>query len=65
MRYYPMPVGLSTYFEGDISLKDQNTFGFFYVEVEVEADKNMNYPFLQTIIKSSNGAYVTVSPVGS
>ena len=58
-----MPVGIPTYFTGDIYLHDKDPFGFF--EVEIIAPGNMNKPFLQTRVKNSKGVWITLSPLGT
>lgn len=70
MKYFYMPVGAPTLFEGDISLIGPGSgynllnklFGFF--KVEVEAPKAMKIPLLQTRLKTKYG-YRTVAPVGT
>lgn len=63
MHRYDMPVGQPTYFDGDISLKHKNPFGFF--EVSVEAPVSLNVPILQHKINTSTGGIRTLTPVGT
>lgn len=62
MKEYPMPVGSITYFEGDITDINPQTFGIF--EVEVTSPANMNIPILQYRIKT-NSVTKTISPLGT
>jgi hypothetical protein len=63
MKTFDMPVGIPTYFSGDISLlKDENPFGFFMCDVE--APMNIKQPIIQLHLKSKEGVS-TVSPVGN
>ena len=57
-----MPVGIPTYFEGDITKINSNAFGFF--EVEIKAPLDLYVPLLQIKIKTDNGNR-TIAPVGS
>jgi DNA polymerase type B, organellar and viral len=61
MQSKPMPVGLPTYFEGDIRKIDPNAFGFFYCKIT--APDNLKHPILQTHVKTQNGNR-TISPLG-
>ena len=62
MREFPMPVGNITYFDGDITKINSNTFGIF--EVEVTTPQDMKIPLLQTRIKT-NSVTKTISPLGT
>ena len=66
MKYFPMPVGNPTFFEGDILFDglftDNKPFGFF--EVEVTAPEGLKIPILQTRFKGENGSR-TITPLGS
>jgi len=57
-----MPVGVPTYFNGDILKMDQNAFGFFYCKVIAPDD--IKHPILQTHVKTNNGTR-TISPLGT
>jgi DNA polymerase type B, organellar and viral len=57
-----MPVGLPTYFEGDIRKIDENAFGFFYCKIIAPDD--IKHPILQTHVKTNNGMR-TIAPIGS
>lgn len=57
-----MPIGLPTYFEGNILDFKDRPFGFF--EVEIESPDNLIYPILQTRVKTPDG-FRTVAPLGS
>ena len=58
----PMPVGIPTWFEGDIMEHQPNAFGFF--KCKIESPKNMHIPILQTHIETKEGLR-TVAPLGS
>ena len=62
MKTFPMPVGIPTFFEGDISLIENKPFGIF--EVEVTAPNNLNIPLLQVRTKTIKGIR-TLSPIGN
>ena len=62
MKEYPMPVGIPTYFEGDITKVEYKPFGIF--EVQVEAPKDMGIPILQTKLNTEKGGLRTVTPLG-
>lgn len=62
MSNFPMPVGVPTYFEGDIFIKENRPFGIF--EVEVESPLDLNVPILQTKFKTTNGGVRTITPLG-
>jgi hypothetical protein len=53
MDNFEMPVGIPTYFEGDIRKKDPNAFGFFYCKIKTP--KDLKYPILQTHVHTKNG----------
>ncbi len=57
-----MPVGVPTYFNGDILKMDPNAFGFFYCKVI--APDEIKHPILQTHVKTNNGTR-TISPLGT
>ena len=61
MRDYSMPVGNTTYFEGNIRLIDKSAFGFFYCEII--APDEIKHPILQTHVKTKNGIR-TIAPIG-
>jgi hypothetical protein len=56
-----MPVGLPSYFEGDITTIDPNALGFCYCKIK--APDNLKHPILQTHVKTSGGLR-TISPIG-
>jgi hypothetical protein len=56
-----MPVGNTTYFEGNIRKIDHKSFGFFYCEIIAPDD--IKHPILQTHVKTKNGVR-TIAPVG-
>ena len=49
----PMPVGSPTYFQGDITLKNPQAFGFF--NCKVTSPTNLKNPIIQTHIQTKNG----------
>lgn len=57
-----MPIGVPTYFEGDIKLVDPNAFGFFYCKII--APDNIKHPVIQTHVKINNMVR-TIAPVGN
>jgi DNA polymerase type B, organellar and viral len=57
-----MPIGLPTYFEGDIRAIDSNAFGFFYCEII--APDNIKHPIIQTHVKI-NSTKITMAPIGT
>jgi hypothetical protein len=57
-----MPIGIPKYFLGNISLIDDETFGFF--KVKVRAPLHINKPTLPKKIKTSKGLRTTF-PVGT
>lgn len=61
MDQFDMPIGLPTYFLGDIRKTDPNAFGFFYCKII--APDNLKHPVLQTHIKVNNGIR-TIAPLG-
>ncbi|KIM19924.1 hypothetical protein M408DRAFT_18673 [Serendipita vermifera MAFF 305830] len=57
MKDYPMPVGVPTYFTGDIQKSrnfEEKPFGFF--EVEITTPDNIKHPILQTKINVDGGS---------
>jgi hypothetical protein len=56
------PVGIATYFKGNILKIDKNAFGFFYCKII--APDNILHPILQTHVKTNHGTR-TISPVGT
>ena len=63
MKYFDMPVGPITFFEGDISrFKVLDLFGFFYVKVTTP--EYLERPLLQTRVKTDHG-FRTMAPLGS
>jgi len=56
-----MPKSHPIYFEGDISIEENNPFGIF--EAEITAPDNLDIPILQLRFKSENGVK-TISPLG-
>jgi DNA polymerase type B, organellar and viral len=62
MQSQEMPVGVPTYFKGDIRLINPNAFGFFYCEII--APDNIKHPIIQTHVKTNNGIR-TMAPIGS
>jgi hypothetical protein len=57
-----MPVGIPTFFEGDINSVDTKAFGFFFCRIIAPDD--ILHPILQTHIKI-NGGIRTIAPIGS
>jgi DNA polymerase type B, organellar and viral len=57
-----MPIGVPTYFNGDIRKIDENAFGFFYCKIKAPDD--ILHPILQTHVKTKNGTR-TISPIGT
>lgn len=57
-----MPIGKSTYFEGNIFNINKDAFGFFYCKIE--APNNIKHPILQTHVKTNEGIR-TLSPIGT
>nr|QWO71399.1 DNA polymerase [Lyophyllum semitale] len=62
MKNFPMPIGTVKYFDGDITAVEDKPFGIF--DVEVNTPKNLNFPLLQTRIKTESG-FRTISPLGN
>ena len=62
METQKMPIGIPTYFNGDILKLDPNAFGFFYCKII--APDNIMHPILQTHVKAKNGIR-TISPIGT
>jgi hypothetical protein len=56
-----MPIGVPTYFEGNIRAIDPNAFGFFFCNII--APDNIKHPIIQTHIKTSGGIR-TIAPLG-
>jgi len=61
MQAQLMPVGYPTYFIGDITLLNPDSFGFFYCEIIAPDD--IKHPILQTHVKTNKGIR-TISPIG-
>jgi len=57
-----MPIGMPTYFEGNILNINKNAFGFFYCEIFAPDD--IQHPILQTRVKI-NGINKTIAPIGT
>jgi len=57
-----MPIGVPTYFEGDVLKFDPNAFGFFYCKIIAPDD--ILHPILQTHVKTNNGTR-TLAPIGT
>jgi hypothetical protein len=62
MKNCDMPIGLPTYFEGNILNIKPNAFGFFYCEIIAPDD--IKHPILQTHVKTNNGTR-TISAIGT
>lgn len=62
MKNCAMPVGLPTYFEGNILKYEKEPFGFF--EVEINAPEYLKNPLLQIRTETKNGKR-TISPLGN
>jgi hypothetical protein len=62
MQSQLMPVGMPTYFKGNILNIDENAFGFFYVKITAPDD--IKHPILQTRVKV-NGINKTIAPIGT
>jgi hypothetical protein len=61
MANHPMPIGLPTYFEGDIRKIDPEAYGFFYCKI---SSPYLQHPLIQRRIKTKNG-YRTIAGLGS
>nr|AWA82154.1 hypothetical protein [Cantharellus cibarius] len=61
MKTSPMPIGNISYFEGDITQINPQSFGIF--EVEVTAPQNLHIPILQLRMHTQKGIH-TVAPIG-
>jgi hypothetical protein len=61
MKENDMPVGVPSYFEGDITKLYSNAFGFFYCNIK--APEGLNHPILQTRVKTNEGVR-TMAPLG-
>jgi len=57
-----MPVSFPMLIEGDIS--DFNLNDLAFIEVDVEAPENLNIPIIPTRIKSKDGGFRTICPLG-
>jgi len=57
-----MPIGVPTYFKGNIRLFDNKAFGFFYCKIK--APDNLEHPILQTHVKKDSRT-TTISPLGT
>ena len=62
MANNPMPVGLPTYFEGDIRRIELDSYGFFYCKIT--SPDYLEHPILQRRIKTSDGLR-TIAGLGS
>lgn len=62
MKKYPMPVGKTKHFKGNIINFEKNPFGFFKVRVSAPID--MKIPILPRKLRSKNGTR-TIFPVGT
>jgi hypothetical protein len=62
MKIYPMPVYFPMFIEDDIS--DLNLNDLAFIEADVEAPENLNMPIIQTRIKSKDGYFITIGPLG-
>jgi len=62
MHSQDMPIGKIKYFEGDISLSNLDSFGFFYCRII--APDSILHPILQTHVKI-NGGTRTIAPIGT
>jgi hypothetical protein len=62
MQSQLMPVGMPTYFKGDIRAINPEAFGFFFCEIIAPDD--IIHPILQTHVKTSAGIR-TISPIGT
>ena len=56
-----MPIGVPTYFEGNIRAIDPNAFGFFFCNII--APDNIKHPIIQTHVKINNMTR-TIAPIG-
>jgi hypothetical protein len=62
MKEFDYPIGMPTYFEGDIRNFDKDAFGIFFCEIE--SPKYLEHPIIQTHVKTKNGIR-TISPLGN
>jgi hypothetical protein len=62
MQSQLMPIGMPTYFNGNILKINENAFGFFYCKIIAPDD--IKHPILQTRVKV-NGITKTIAPIGS
>ena len=62
MKLQLMPVGVPTFFKGDITTVDRKAFGFFYCKIIAPDD--ILHPILQTHVKTKGGIR-TIAPIGT
>jgi hypothetical protein len=62
MKSQLMPIGMPTYFNGNILNINENAFGFFYCKIFAPDD--IKHPILQTRVKV-NGISKTIAPIGT
>jgi len=62
MKENDMPVGVPTYFEGDITKVDTSALGFFFCNIK--APDNLKHPIIQTRVKTKEGVR-TIAPLGN
>jgi DNA polymerase type B, organellar and viral len=62
MKICEMPVGIPSYFNGDIRKINPEAFGFFYCEIIAPDD--IKHPIIQTHVKTRNGIR-TIAPIGA
>jgi len=63
MKNNPMPTGIMSYFDGDITQFENKPFGFFYCEIE--APNNLKHPILQLHVNINNKGTRTIAPLGT
>lgn len=61
MKDFPMPVGIPTYFEGNLFSQEKDPFGFFYCKVDTPVD--LEHPIIQVHHKTKDGVR-TIAPLG-
>jgi len=61
MKNCLMPIGVPTFFQGDIRAIDKDAFGFFFCKI-IAPDK-IKHPIIQTHVKT-NGGIRTIAPIG-
>nr|YP_009517257.1 DNA polymerase [Tephrocybe rancida]YP_009517278.1 DNA polymerase [Tephrocybe rancida]AYE93167.1 DNA polymerase [Tephrocybe rancida]AYE93168.1 DNA polymerase [Tephrocybe rancida] len=61
MKDSPVPIGQTTYFEGNIRKFKPDAFGFFYCEVETP---DLKHPIIQIHDKNKSGGISTLAPLG-